>query len=99
SLGAAVDIFFYRTRQTGNRRRPYLRGYAAYSFEIAFRRDRETCFEYVDIETFQLPRHLQLVFDVHAEARSLFTVAQRRIEYDYLVVHHSSTNNFLSSCR
>src|SRR6185369_10371667 len=90
-FGAPVDIFFYRPRQPGNGWRAYLRRYAAYGFEIAFRSDRETGFQNVDIETFQLARHFQLVFDIHAESGSLFTVAQCRIENDYLVIHDSSS--------
>src|SRR6185369_1407453 len=87
-FGAPVDVFFYRPRQPGNGWRAYLRRYAAYGFEIAFRSDRETGFQNVDIETFQLARHLQLVFDIHAESGRLFTVAQCRIENDYLVIHN-----------
>src|SRR3954467_3929108 len=86
-FGTSVDVLSNRPCQPRNGRCAYLRRYTAYRFEIAFGSNGESRFQNIDIETFQLPRHLQLVFDVHAEPGSLFTVTQCRIENDYLVIH------------
>src|SRR5688572_27864353 len=62
-LGAAVDVFLYASCQARDYRRTYLRRYAAYGFEIAFRCDGKAGLENIDIELFELTRHAQLLVD------------------------------------
>ena len=64
-------------------------GYGARRFEIAGRGDRETRFENVHAEFFDLPGELQLLLPVHRETGRLLAVTQRRIE-DLNRVHGNS---------
>src|SRR5207249_9853315 len=48
--------------------------------EVAGRSDREAGLDHVDAEIRQCPRHLKLLRQVHAGARALLAVAQRRVE-------------------
>ena len=60
-------------------------GYGARRFEIAGRGDRETRFEDVHAQLFDLPGELQLLLAVHRKTGRLLAVAQRRIENLYRV--------------
>src|SRR6266566_2992566 len=50
--------------------------------KVAFRGDRESRFDHIHLQAFKLPCHLQLLFDVHTEAGSLFSISQCRVEND-----------------
>ena len=58
-----------------------------HALEIAGARDREAGLDDVDAETHELPRDLDLFRRVHARARRLLAVAQRRVEYFYDCAH------------
>src|SRR6185436_2432757 len=48
--------------------------------EISFGRDRKAGFDNVHLQPLELPRHLQLLFHIHAETGSLFSISQCRVE-------------------
>ena len=48
--------------------------------EVPLRSDRKTGFNDVDVESLELPGHLQFLFEIHRTAGGLFAIAQRGIE-------------------
>ena len=63
-----------------------------YGEEISRRRSREAGFDDIHIETFQLLRHLDFFFQVHAAARGLLAVTKSRVK-NFNLFH------LFSSCR
>ena len=56
------------------------RATALHRLEVALARDREAGLDHVDAEPLELARDRELLVEVHAAARRLLAVAQRRVE-------------------
>ena len=79
-LPGAVDIALVATRQAADRRAGDFGGNGADRFEVADRRNGKSRLDHVDPQRSQGSRHLKLLDHVHARARRLLAVTQRRIK-------------------
>ena len=79
-LPASVDIGGQRAGKSRNRGAANFAGDLLHRLEVPFGCDRESGFDDIHLQPFQLPRHPQLLFDIHAEARRLFSISQCRVE-------------------
>ena len=74
-LPAFVDIRGHRTSQTRNRHPANFGGDPFHRLEISFGCDGEPGLDDIHLQPLQLPRHLELLFHIHAEARRLFSIS------------------------
>src|SRR6059036_103236 len=81
-LPAAIDIRGHGASQPGNRCAANLGSNSFHRLKVAFRGDRESRFDHIHLKAFKLPCHPQLLFDVHTEAGSLYSISQCRVEND-----------------
>jgi hypothetical protein len=86
-FGGAVDVLIDAAGQPGDARALDLAGDGFHGLEIAVAGDREARLDDVHAQPGQLPRDLEFLADVHGCARALLAVAQRRVEYQYLLAH------------
>ena len=86
---AAVDVAETHAAQAADDRgalqRAHLAGDLPGRLEVLLRRDGESGFDDVHVQSRQLPGHLQLLHRVHGEPGRLLAVAQRRVEDDHSV--------------
>ncbi len=80
-----IDVAEVGASQTANDRVPGELGNLRHGFEVAFRGDREPCFDDVDAHVVEKLGDLQFLLERHRRAGALFAVAQRRVEDDDLV--------------
>ena len=86
-LGGAVDVFIDATGQPGDARALDLARDGFHGLEIAVAGDGEARLDDVHAQPRQLPRDLKFFANVHGCARALLAVAQRGVEYQYLLTH------------
>ncbi len=76
----SFDIFPLGARQTGNLRAAHLGGNQLHGIKVALGGDGKASLQHINAQSLQLPGHAQLFRRVHAAARRLLSIAQRRIK-------------------
>ncbi len=77
------NVFFARARQCRDRHGAHFFRHRSHRFEVAARRNRESCFDDVHVEHGKLLRHADFLRRVHREPRRLLAIAERCVKDAY----------------
>ena len=79
-LAGSVDVVGSHAGQASDGRPPHLAGDLLHRGEITRRGDGEARLDHIHAQPGELMRHLELLLGIHARARALLAVPQRRIK-------------------
>ncbi len=82
-LPGTLNVLRATPRQSPNHGPADLLRHGLYGAEFAVRGNGKSRLDHVHTQAVELMRHAQLLISIHAAARRLFPVTQRRVEYLY----------------
>ncbi len=80
-----IDVFVHTSGKPADHRPLNLRGNRVDGLEVTITDHREPGFDHIDVQPAQLAGDFHFFAQVHAGARALFAIAQRRIKNSDLV--------------